>query len=191
VRSARAALTAAAVALSGCATGISQEALEGLLLRAEELPGHLRLDAEASGPLEDVGDVFIAEGGMDREVEEGFVRGAERTYVAPPDAARGVAFVGSLGLLFAQVEDAEEFMDFSRGFQLGPGAPDGEELPADGLGDAGYGVHYPPDRGGGESFGYVWRVDDLVLLVAVGGAAGTIDGNGVLLLAEHVDERVP
>jgi hypothetical protein len=192
VRAAGAAgLAAVLLALTACGTGLSEEELDRILLQADELPPGLELDEEASGPVEEVSDSFIVEGGLDREVEEGFVRGAERTYVAPPSTAGGVAFVGSLGLLFAGVEDAEEFMDFSHGFQLGPGAPEGRELPADGLGDGGYGVHYPPDRGGGESYGYIWRVEGLVLVVAVGGSAGSIDGSRVLLLAETVDDRVP
>jgi hypothetical protein len=178
--------------MTACGTGLSEEDLEELLLRPDELPPGLKLDEEASGPVDEVSDSFIVEGGLDREVEEGFVRGAERTYVAPRERleAGGIAFVGSLGLLFGGVEDAEEVLDFSRRFQVGRGAPEGDELPADGLGEAGYGVHYPPDRGGGESYGYVWRVDGMVLVVAVGGSAGSIDASRVLLLAETVDDRV-
>jgi hypothetical protein len=131
------------------------------------------------------------EGGLDPNVVKGFVAGRENTYVSPGSPQPGeLGFVGSLALLFADERDAREFMGFSKEFQVEE-APVADELPADGLGDAGYGVHYPPDREGNESYGYVWRVGTVVLTVAVGGPAGSTDAGGTLSLAEIVDDRVP
>lgn len=182
---------AAALALAGCSSGISQSDLDGLVLAPEDVPPGLVLDQRASGAIEELGDAFRVEGGLDPNVVKGFVAGRENTYVSPDSPQPGrLGFVGSLALLFTDEHDAREFMAFSKEFQVEE-APVADELPADGLGDAGYGVHYPPDQQGNESYGYVWRVGTVVLTVAVGGPAGSADAGGTLSLAEIVDDRVP
>jgi hypothetical protein len=179
------------LAASACSGTLSGEDLDRLLLQREDVPQGLVLDADASGPVEELADAFQVKGGLDPPVEEGFVEGRENTFVSarPPQPGQ-LGFAGSLALLFEDEADAREFMAFSRTFQL-EDAPVADELPADGLGEAGYGVHYPPDRRGNESYGYVWRVDDLVVTVAVGGPAGSTDAVRTLALAEIVDSRIP
>jgi hypothetical protein len=182
---------AAGLALGGCSSGISQSDLDDLVLAPEDVPPGLVLDERASGTIKELGDAFRVKGGLDPDVVKGFVAGRENTYVSPGSPQPGqVGFVGSLALLFADERDAREFMAFSKEFQVEE-APVADELPADGLGEAGYGVHYPPDREGNESYGYVWRVGTVVLTVAVGGPAGSTDAGGTLSLAEIVDDRVP
>ena len=182
---------AALLTLAACTGGLTADDLEGLLLRPEDVPPGLVLDPNASGVVEELAEAFRVDRGIDPAVEEGFVEGRENTYVAARAPQPGqLAFAGSLALLFEDHGDAREFVAFAREVQL-EDAPVAGELPADGLGDAGYGVHYPPDRQGNESYGYVWRVGEVVLTVAVGGPAGSADAEGTLALAERVDQRVP
>jgi hypothetical protein len=182
---------AVGLTLASCSRGISQSDLADLVLTPEDVPSGLVLNPRASGSIDRLDDAFRVKGGLDPSVAGGFVGGRENTFVSPGSPQPGqLGFVGSLALLFATQQDAREFMAFSKEFQVEE-APVADELPADGLGDAGYGVHYPPDQEGNESYGYVWRVGAVVLTVAVGGPAGSTDAAGTLSLAEIVDDRVP
>jgi hypothetical protein len=127
-------------------------------------------------------------------VTEAFRDGYQTVFAAPAAEGEGqpegLTSAGSTAVRFADGSAAGRFLEYLREVQTGAGQTAGrEELPAPGLGEAGFGWHHEVPFA--ESFGYVWRSGDLVLTVAVGGATGATEASEVLDLAERVDARAP
>ncbi len=175
-------------------------ALARVPLQPDEAPEGLRLDEGLSGPVGSLREVLPPKEAVpNRPPVPGSVTGAFRggyqtVFTATSDEGEappeGLTSAGSTAVRFAEGSAAGRFLEYLREVQTGAGQTAvREELPAPGLGEAGFGWRHEVPFA--ESFGYVWRSGDLVLTVTVGGATGATDAAEVLDLAERVDARAP
>ncbi len=185
-----------ALGAPACAEGggaFAAEDLPGIVLQADEAPEGTRIVAGRGGPQDLEGFASRAE---EREalVADGFVRGyvvyfAPETYFAatrPSDEELAAAIsVQVIAGLFEGADGAgsslERYLDDLSTRQV-PGAA---TEPFDGLGEEGYELIGPaPD--GTPVVAYLWRVENLVLVVA---GSGPVPSSVVLRLARTVDAR--
>jgi hypothetical protein len=203
----RAAL-AALLLLSGCDGGEEATeggpppervaALAGVPLRPEEVPQGLRPEEDRSGPIRSLREVLPSrEAVPNRPPVPGGLTGAFRdgyqaVYTAdsgglgsPP---QGITSAASTAVRFTYGSAAGRFLEYLREVQTGAGqTAEREELPAEGLGEAGFGWRHKVPFA--ESFGYVWRSGDVVISLTMDGAVGATDAEEVLALAARIDAR--
>ena len=198
-----------ALLLSGCdeRTGSGDDsragpgsALAAIPLQPEEVPGDLGLDEDRSGPVESLREVLPPREAVPTRppvpggLSEAFRDGYQTVFLSKGDEGatepEGLTSAGSTAVRFVHGSAAGRFLEYLRDVQTGAGqTAEREELPAEGLGEAGFGWRHEVPFA--ESFGYVWRSGDTVLTVTVGGATGATNAAEVLELAERIDARAP
>jgi hypothetical protein len=165
-------------------------ALSSAPLRAAEAPRGLELDPAGTGPIESLRQILPPRSRFPNlqpvpdRVREAFRDGFERAFTEP----RGEGAVTSSAVRFADPVSAASFLSYLGGLPVGGNAAVVEDVPAEGLGEEGYGWHLEVPES--ESSGFGWRAGDLVLTLSLAGPIGQAGPDAALALAERVDGRL-
>jgi hypothetical protein len=168
--------------------------LPGLVLSREEAPTGLEYLDSASGPVELEAFTMGDDEAYDAFSRIGFENGYVAVFVSPgvsdtplgdlPPAAQTIA-TGVLN--FPDGDAADEALEVQRSIHV-PAVLDGvSEVPADGLGDGGFGVTFESDLQGNPGVVYSFRVNNALFLVAGNGTE--VDPDELLEVAQSLADR--
>jgi hypothetical protein len=165
-------------------------ALAAAPLRTGEAPEGLEIDPRATGPIASLRQIlpprkrFPNVPPLPDRLREAFRDGFERGFAA----SGGGSSVTSSAVRFADPGSAAAFLAYLHLLPVGGNAAEAEDVPADGLGEEGYGWHL--EVPGSESAGFGWRAGDLVLTVTLSGPIGEAGPDAALEVAQRVDDRL-
>jgi hypothetical protein len=198
-------LIVAGLALAGCEQDASEtpverreeeaSVLEGVPLREGEVPEGLEPSEEGTGPIGSLREVLPPRSALPNrapipgQIALAFRGGFETVYVRGGQEGGGAASAASSAIRFSTEDRAAGFLAYLRDVQVGSTrGPARTEVPVSGVGEEAFGWHTQEPLG--ESSTVVWRDDDLILTVSVGGSIGSATPERAAALARTVDRRV-
>jgi hypothetical protein len=167
--------------------------LADLPLREDEVPEGLAASEEGTGPVASILEVLPPRSALPNEtplprpISRAFRGGYEVLYLRE-DGSAAPASAASSVIRFTGENAASGFLAYLREVEVGAGrGPERVEFAA-GVGDEAFGWYLEVPFG--QSSTVVWRRDDLVLTLALGGRIGSAEPERALALARRVDVRL-